>query len=186
MTAAIADVEYMLNNLDELNVIYLENQVNKQLILLMGHSFGGNVAHTLGFTDQRIKAIIDIDSKITEKEIYGRIGVPPNPEGKPVLFIRAILQYQESVGDQLTKIQNAYILNYNVQHSAFKDISYLARKIMKLNQQGLMSRVWDWFFKKGPIFEPVDTDIGEKDIEEWFIEFKKDIIDWMKSIHQKR
>ena len=75
----------------------------------MGHSIGANIAQIKGFTDKRIKAIVDIDSKITERAVFRRIGVHPHPDAKPVLFIRGMLQYQEDVGDQLTKISSGTI-----------------------------------------------------------------------------
>ena len=61
----------------------------------MGHSIGGNIAHIKGFSDRRIRAVIDIDSKITERKIYERMAVPPNAHAKLVLFIRGMMQYQD-------------------------------------------------------------------------------------------
>lgn len=101
MAGCIKDIEYILSHLSEMNAAELGGMCNTDHIILMGHSFGGNVAHTLGFKNERIKVVIDIDSKITERQIFGRIGVPPNLTGKPVLFIRGMMQYQENVGNQL-------------------------------------------------------------------------------------
>ena len=179
MRAAIADIKYMLNYLEDLNQIYFSGQLNGHLIAIMGHSFGGNVADTLGFEDERIKAVVDIDSKITERKIYGRIGVPPNPYGKPVLFIRAIMQYQEDVGDQLTKINNAQIWSPHVQHSAFRDIAYLAQKKEGFGHEGGISKFWNWLFKRGPLFDTVDTNLGGQEVDAWFTEYQTKIVMWL-------
>jgi hypothetical protein len=42
---------------------------------------------------------VDIDSKITERAVFGRMSVPHNPEAKSVLLVRGMLQYQEDVGN---------------------------------------------------------------------------------------
>lgn len=81
----------------------------------MGHGFDGNVAHTLGLTDPRIKTVIDIDSKITERKIFGRIEILPKPSDKLVLFLRASLQYQEDVKDQLLETKNTTVKAFSVQ-----------------------------------------------------------------------
>ena len=60
-------------------------------------------------------AVVDIDSKIMERPVYGKIGVPDNQTGVPVLFIRGMMKYQEDVGDRLHKIKNATIWQPMVQ-----------------------------------------------------------------------
>ena len=179
MSSAIADIKYMLDHFEDFNTTYFLGQLNKDFIALMGHSFGGNVAHTLGFGDDRIKAVVDIDSKITERKIYGRIGVPLNSHGKPVLFIRGTLQYQEDVGDQLTKIQNAEIWNPIVQHSAFRDMAYLTRQVNDIGYEGWSAKLWNWLLKKGPLFDAVDTDLGGQAVDTWFNEYRKQIVRWL-------
>lgn len=182
MNAAIADIKYLLDHFESFNQTYFNGQLNQKSIVLMGHSFGGNVSHTLGFLDHRVRAIVDIDSKITERKIYGRIGVPPNPTGKPVLFIRAIKQYQEDVGDQLTQIKNAHILTFDVQHSAFQDTAYLVRKIDALKSTTFLGYFINWLLKKGPHFNAVDTDLGSYTAEEWFNTYRLQIVRWLKEL----
>ncbi len=182
MVAAIADITYLLNNFNPFNQTYFKGVLNEKKIVLMGHSFGGNVAHTLGFTDSRIQAIVDIDSKITERKIYGRIGVPPNLFGKPVLFIRGMKQYQEDVGDQLTKIKNATILPLDVQHSAFADTAYLVQKIDAMKSNNDWDRFINWFFKKGPHFDSIDINLGPYSAEEWFNTYRLQIVKWLKTV----
>lgn len=182
MNAGIADITYFLDHFDAFNQTYFKGQLIPKNIILMGHSFGGNVSHTLGFLDPRIQAIVDIDSKITERKIYGRIGVPPNPMGKPILFIRAMKQYQEDVGDQLTQIKNAQILKVDVQHSAFQDTAYLVKKISALKSPSFGEHFMNWFFKKGPHFNAVDTDLGAFTVEEWFQTYRHDIVRWLQKI----
>lgn len=179
MATAIGDLLFMLKNLDTLNVEKFDRQLETGSVILMGHSFGGNVAHALGFQEPRVRGIVDIDSKITERKIYGRVGVPPNTNGKPVLFIRGTLQYQDDVGDQLIRTKNADVKNYPVQHSAFVDIAFLSRQIPQLKDQNHLSQLWNWLFKSGPFFEVVDVDIGEQSIEDWFNLFRSQTILWM-------
>jgi pimeloyl-ACP methyl ester carboxylesterase len=152
----------------------------KRNYVLMGHSFGGNVAHTLGFRDNSVATVVDIDSKITERKIFGRIGVPPNPLGKRVLFIRGMMQYQEDVGDQLTRVSNAIVWQPNVQHSAFSDNAYLAAKIKGFGQGGFFQTFFNWFFKRGPHFDCVDTSIGDKDVDRWYADYKAHVLSILK------
>lgn len=179
MKQSMADVNYVLDHLDELNKEYFGGKILTQSVILMGHSFGGNVAHTMGFQDPRIKAVIDIDSKITERKIFGHIGVPANERGIPVLFIRATRQYQEDVGDQLKKVKNADILPFNVQHSAFQDTAYLLKKIPSLSKESTWNQFWCWFFKSGPLFDPVDTDLSGQNVDNWYNEMRLEIVSWL-------
>jgi hypothetical protein len=180
MEAAIGDIKFILDNFDKLNSTHFSNQLNKGLITIMGHSFGGNVAHTIGFTDKRIKTVVDIDSKITERRIYGHIGVPPNQDGKPVLFIRATMQYQDDVGDSLTKVKHADIKEFNVEHSAFSDNAFLSMNIKGFGKNGFLSQVYNWLFTKGPFFNAVDIDLGGNDTNKWYREFTSIIYTWLK------
>jgi pimeloyl-ACP methyl ester carboxylesterase len=179
MQAAINDIKYMMDHLSEISKSYFDNRLNTNLTLLMGHSFGGNVAHTLGFSDERVKAVVDIDSKITDQKIYGRKGVPSNPQQKPVLFIRAMMQYQEDVGDQLTKIQNAELWTPFVQHSAFTDEAYLVAYIPSIKKKDTFSLFLNWFFKTGPYFDGVDTHVGNQSVNQWFDDYRSHILTWL-------
>lgn len=179
MEASIEDIKFMLNHFDEINNDFFAGRLVKALIAVMGHSFGGNVAHTFGFQDLRIKAVIDIDSKITERQIYGRVGVPPNLQGKPVLFIRGMMQYQDDEKGQLTKISNAKVQKFNVQHSAFSDNAFLVKYIDSLAQEGWIAKSYNWIFKKGPFFDSIDTNIGNQDVAEWFQKYRSTIIIWL-------
>jgi hypothetical protein len=149
----------------------------------MGHSFGGNVAHTLGFTNPLITAVVDIDSKITEKKIYGHVGVPENYLKKPVLFIRS-RQYQEDTHD-LEKIPHAKVLSFPVEHSAFRDIAYLVSYIPTLRNQSFLGKLWNWFWLKGPLFDPVDTDLGGYSIADWFTTYRHAVVSWVTQQHKK-
>lgn len=182
MAAAIGDCQFMLDHLAELNQLHFKGQLDQQKIILMGHSFGGNVAHTLGFKDARVSAVVDIDSKITERKIYGRLGVPPNPHATPVLFIRAMMQYQEDVGDQLEKIQNATILKYHLEHSAFRDDAFFVTQIQSIRSAGMVAKLWDWLWQKGPQFDGIDTHLGGRDVNGWFDSWSKEIAHWLDSI----
>lgn len=133
----------------------------------------------MDFEDERIKMIVDIDSKITERKIFGHIGVSPNVKHKPVLFIRGMRQYQENVGDQLEKVQNATIWAPNVDHSAFSDDAYFTNKIPDFGRQGVFADAFTWFFKKGPYFSNVDTNLGEYEVETWFTDYRKTIVEWL-------
>lgn len=160
IAGAIGDIKYILNHLEDMREV--GRICHKDQIILMGHSLGGNVAHILGFKEPRIKAIIDIDSKITERKVFGRVGVAPNLFGKATLFIRGMMQYQENVGDQLTKIKNATIWAPQVQHSAFSDDAYFAAKIRDFSRQGFLINFFNWFFKRGPYFDRINTKLGQK------------------------
>lgn len=181
MDVAIKDVAYLLNHLKEIDSKEIGG-IWDQEIILMGHSFGGNVAHTLGFQDDRINAVVDIDSKITERKIFGRIGVPPNPSKKPILFIRGMMQYQEEgVLDELAKINNSTIWAPNVEHSAFSDQAYFAGKIQDFGKQTFLINFLNWFFKRGPHWSRIDTNLGDKNVDDWFAEYRKYMIDWLNS-----
>jgi pimeloyl-ACP methyl ester carboxylesterase len=183
MDAIMDDIRYTLDHFREINHQHFSDRLDDSSISIMGHSFGGNVANTLGFEDQRIKAIVDIDSKITDKKVHGHLGPPPNTHEKPVLFLRGALQYQEAVGDSLTRVKNAQIVDFKVQHSAFSDIAFLSQKIEGLDKIGMFELLYNWFLKLGPPFDAVDVNLGGKNLEDWFLEYKRTITQWL-SIHR--
>lgn len=177
--ATIKDIKFILNNPEALGEY--EKIFDSSQIILMGHSMGANAAHIFGIEDNRIKLVIDIDSKITERKVYGKIGPPQNISEKPILFIRGMRQYQENVGDLLNNIKNATIWTPNVEHSAFSDDAYFAKTIKQYGQQSFISGVYNWYFKKGPFFSNVDTNIGDLDVNDWFNEYRKHITEWLKT-----
>jgi pimeloyl-ACP methyl ester carboxylesterase len=179
MDAIIDDIRFTLDHLKEINHQHFSDRLDDSSISIMGHSFGGNVSNTLGFEDQRIKAIVDIDSKITDRKVHGHLGPPLNTQKKPVLFLRGALQYQEDVGDLLTRIKNAQIVNFEVQHSAFSDIAFLSRKIEGLEKSGTFELLYNWFLKLGPPFDAVDVNLGGRTVEDWFLEYKQIITRWL-------
>jgi hypothetical protein len=173
---AIKDIDFVLDHLEAFGKI--SSAFDTKNMVLMGHSIGANIAQIKGFSDQRTKAIVDIDSKITERAVFGRIGVHPNPDDKPVLFIRGMLQYQENVGDQLTKISNSTIWQPDVQHSAFSDDAYFAPKIPNYGM-GFWQGLYTWLFKKGPYFSTTDTSLGDYKVDEWFEQYPEYIVKWL-------
>ncbi len=176
IAAAMKDIDFVFDNLHAFGD--LSSSFDTTKMILMGHSIGGNIAHIKGFSDQRIHAVVDIDSKITERAVYGHIGVPPNPEAKPVLFIRGMQQYQEDVGDQLIKISNSTVWSPFVQHSAFADDDYLTAKIPNFGM-GFWGGLYNWLFKKGPYFSDVDTNLGDYPVDEWFDLYPEYIAQWL-------
>ena len=183
MSEAIKDVKYILNNIKKINDNDFNGVCDIENIILMGHSFGGNVAHTLGFKDQRIKAIVDIDSKITERKVFGRIGVPPNKHGKPALFIRGAMQYQEDVGNQLTEIKNSTVWDPMVEHSAFSDKAYFAANIPDFGNKGIIRQFFNWLFKIEPYWDKVDTNIGDINIDNWYMQYRQYILLWLNDMN---
>jgi hypothetical protein len=173
---ALKDIDFVLDHFQAFGNI--SSAFDSKSIVLMGHSIGANIAQIKGLTDKRIKAIVDIDSKITERAVFGRIGVHPNPDAKPVLFIRGMLQYQEDVGDQLTKISNSTIWQPDVQHSAFSDDAYFAAKIPNYGM-GFWQGLYTWLFKKGPYFSTTDTSLGYYKVDEWFEQYPEYIVNWL-------
>jgi hypothetical protein len=180
--AALKDIDFVLQNLELFGDLSQAFDINK--IILIGHSIGGNIANIKGFSDKRINAVIDVDSKITERKVFNHIGVPPNPEGKPVLFIRGMMQYQEDVGDQLTKIPNSTIWLPYVQHSAFSDSAYFVVKIPNYGMS-FWESLYNWLLKKGPYFSNIDTSIGDRKVNEWFAEYPEYIVQWLERIKNK-
>lgn len=185
MDGTMGDIRFMLDHLKEIDHEFFSDLLDSSSISIMGHSFGGNVANTLGFEDPRIRSVVDIDSKITERKVHGRLGPPANIQGKAVLFIRGAMQYQEDVGDLLKRVKNGRVINFNVQHSAFHDSAFLSRKIDGLENIGSIELVWKWLFKLGPPFGAIDISLGGKDVEAWFHELRREIVDWL-SIHFPR
>ncbi|MDP1723119.1 MAG: hypothetical protein Q8L85_00255 [Alphaproteobacteria bacterium] len=179
MDMIINDIKYILDHIDALNKDHFDSALDVHKTILMGHSFGGNVAHHLGFKDPRIKIIVDIDSKISERKIYDSVGIPANSERKPVFFIRGMMQYQENLGDQLTKIDNADTWTPNVEHSAFSDNAYLAKYIPNIANQSFIKTFLNWFFKSGPHFDAIDTNLGDIPVNEWFNEYRSKIVSWL-------
>ncbi len=174
--SAIKDIDFVLQNFELFGD--LSNIFDTSKIILMGHSIGGNIAQIKGFADKRIKAVVDIDSKITEREVFGRVGAFPNPDVKPVLLIRGMMQYQEDLGDQLTKIANSTIWSPYVQHSAFSDDAYFAARIPNFGMS-FWQALYNWFFKRGPYFSDIDTNLGDYTVDEWFVEYPEHIVKWL-------
>lgn len=174
--AAIKDIDFILKNLRAFGDLL--NSFNTDTIILMGHSIGANIAHIKGFSDPRIKAVVDIDSKITERAVFGRIGVPPNPDAKPILFIRGMMQYQKDVGDQLRKTPNSTIWSPYVSHRAFVDDAYFAAKIPNYGMSFWQS-LYNWLFKRGPYFSSMDTSLGDYNVDEWFDQYTESIVTWL-------
>lgn len=106
------------------------------------------------------------------------MGVFPNPDAKPVLFIRGMMQYQEDVGDQLIKIANSTIWSPYVQHSAFSDDAYFSAKIPNFSMS-FWQALYNWFFKKGPYFSSIDTNLGNYTADEWFVVYPEYIVKWL-------
>ena len=153
--------------------------IDQSQTIIMGHSFGGNVAHTLGFKDARIKAVVDIDSKITERKIHGVLGIPENTTAKPVLFVRGMMQYQEGLGYHLTKIANATIWKPYVEHSAFSDNAYFAATVKNFGKHSLIQRIYNYIFKTGPLLDIVDTNLGSYTVDQWYAEYRNKIVSWL-------
>jgi hypothetical protein len=174
--AAIKNTDFLLQSLKAFGDLSPYFDTTK--IILMGHSIGANIAHIKGFSDKRIVAVIDIDSKITERAVFGHVGVPPNPDRKPVLFIRAMMQYQEDVRDQLCQIPNSTIWSPHVQHSAFSDDAYFAAKISNYGM-GFWGSFYNWLFKRGPYFSSTDTNLGDYKVDEWFEQYPLYIVKWL-------
>lgn len=76
------------------------------------------------------------------------------------------MQYQEAVGDQLSRITNSSIWEPTVEHSAFSDNAYFAAKIPNFCKPSFLSEFSNWFFKKGPHFSSIDTNLGGKYIDD--------------------
>lgn len=179
IAAAMQDVDYLLKHKQVLGDI-AEHWLGEKCIL-MGHSLGANVAHHFGFQDTRIQAVVDIDSKITDRKVFGYIGVPENESAKPVLFARGMKQYQADVGDQLTHIKGATIWGPEVEHSAFSDHAFLAAKISGFGQWGFWRTLTNWFFKQGPYWSAVDTGLGGQAIEHWVVEYRHRVVNWLEN-----
>lgn len=179
MVQAMGDIDYLLDKLIPLKTIHLPHLSTKK-IGVMGHSFGGNVAHSIGFQNKEINVILDIDSKITDRPINGKKGIPENRYSKPVLFIRGS-QYQENVGNYLSNVTNANIKKYSVEHSAFRDICYLAKKIPDLTNESIVKKIGKFLFKTAPQWDVVDTSIAGENtaVENWFQKLNSDIRVWL-------
>ena len=178
MDSIMDDICYMIDHLGDLNQQFNGN-LDIHTLIIMGHSFGGNVAHTFGFRDKRIKAIVDIDSKITDRAIHGHLGVPENNDAKPVLFIRGMMQYQEDVGDKLKNIANATYWEPHVQHGAFSDEAYFSVLIPTFRQPGFLKIICNYIFKRGPLLDATDTNLGGKNINSWLNEYHEKIVKWL-------
>ena len=180
---AIKDIHYLLDHLS--NFGHFEKIIDNSKITLMGHSVGANIVHIMGFQDKRIKAVVDIDSKITERKVFGNVGIPPNLHNTPIFFIRGNKQYQDDVGDQLVTTQNATLWSPDVEHSAFSDNVYFSAKIKDFGAQGFMQNFINWLLKIGPHWDNVDTNIGEQKVDEWISEYRKRVVDWLRMLERE-
>lgn len=172
------DLSYVVNHVRDILKALPEMDVSK--IILAGHSIGANSAHIFGFRDPRVHAVIDLDSKITDRAVFGRLGVPPNPRGIPVLFIRGMMQYQDDVGDQLEHIKNATLWKPYVEHDAFSDNVFLAHHMPHFGKQSLWENVWTLFFTEQPFFIRKDTSTGLYECNEWIHLYRRTILTWLK------
>lgn len=89
-----------------------------------------------------------------------------------------MMQYQDDVGDQLTKISNATLWTPYVQHSAFSDDAYFAEKIPNYGIR-FWGSLYNWFFKKGPFFDNIDTNLGHYAVNDWFYEYPEYVVKWL-------
>ena len=191
LSLVIDNLKTVIEHLDEIGAYCFYNYedehvfaspLDKNKIIIMGHSFGGNVAHSLGFTDKRISAVVDIDSKIAERPINGYVGVPPNRRPIPVLFIRGMLQYQESnIVQKLSNYDAATVWAPEVEHSAFSDQAYLTKAIPDCGQHGTLYKFLHWFFKQGPHFNVLDTSTGKFSVNDCYDEYRACVIGWLKN-----
>ena len=164
------DIDLFLEKkLPQLNKSAFQSQLDLSKVGLMGHSFGGNVSLREGFKNPTIKAIIDVDSKLTE-----RITLPENLRNKSVLFIRSN-EYQDDVGDRLKYVLNAHIISFDVKHSAFEDVAYLAPTVPDQGNQSLLAKAWHFLAHKGPFIDHVGTGLGHYKKEEWFKIYTKTV-----------
>lgn len=180
----IGDVDFLLAHLSLLGKF--SHLIDTSNLFLVGHSLGGNVAHIKGFEDDRFKGVIDIDSKITDREVYGRVGVPSNKMEKSVLFIRGMLQYQEAVGSQLHQVPKATVWEPKVEHSAFADKSFLMEHIKGFGQHGFVYRFYNWLFHRGPHWDSLDSNTGDYTTEEWYKTYCQHVVDWLEKITASR
>ena len=88
-------------------------------------------------------------------------------------------QYQEDVGGQLTKIQGATTWKPFVQHSSFSDQVYFSAKIPGFWTQGFVSNLMNWFFKFGPYWNNIDTNLGNQNVDVWFEKYRRYIVNWL-------
>lgn len=176
MRACILDIEYLIEHIPFVDKTFFENKMNPEKIALIGHSLGGNVAHTLGFSDRRIKAVIDIDSKITDRPILGRMKLPENKFNTPVLFVRGMLSYQDFLPEDFAW-QNSWAPF--VEHSAFCDSAFLVEKIPSLANKSLFQIFFYWLQKK-QFINAVDYKVSGQSIDVWFCRYRSKIISFFK------
>lgn len=53
----------------------------------------------------------------------------------------------------------------DVEHSAFSDDAYFAAKIPGYGEKSSLKEIVYWFFKKGPYFSKVDTNLAERKVD---------------------
>lgn len=174
----MGDLSFVIDHLSDVLKVLPEVDISK--IIVIGHSIGGNSAHIFGFKDSRINAVIDIDSKITDRAVFGRNGLPSNPRGIPVLFIRGMMQYQDDLGSKLDKIKNASLWKPYVEHDAFSDNVFFASHIPHFGEQGLIKNIWTLFFTDNPFTTRENTSTGVYQCDEWIQNYRHIIISWLK------
>ena len=89
------------------------------------------------------------------------------------------MQYQEDVGDKLKNIANATYWEPHVQHGAFSDEAYFSVLIPTFRQPGFLKIICNYIFKKGPLLDATDTNLGGKNINSWLNEYHEKIVKWL-------
>ena len=168
-------IEFTLTSLKELSKTHFNQQMDLSKLGIIGHSFGGNVAHTLGVKNPKFSTVVDIDSKITDRKILDRQGPPQNKRDIPVFFIRGMKQYQDNVGSVLTSYTNGSLWAPDVEHNVFSDEYYLAKVI---DNFGIHSWI-NWAFAIGPQWSITDTDSGNIKTDEWIKIYRSKVVSWL-------
>lgn len=180
---ALENIDYVLSHID-----FLQNRLDGGInihydkIILMGHSFGGNVVRIASSKYQNVSKVIDIDSKVSELPIYNIIGINNEDIKKPTLFIRGNLQYQEEFVKYISQIKKNPLVDIwqpNVEHSAFSDQCYLANTLVHYRASNIVNNVLAMIFKLGPFFNSIDTKIDTMSVTEWYRKYTQYILDYL-------
>ncbi len=179
---------------EHINKLSFAKNWDKKNIILMGHSIGATISHRLGFKNNKISAIVDLDpsyvdlmSCLGHQAPFDRgkeIDFPENINEKPFLLIHGNSSYNRAkLDERLKNITNLTINSFDVDHGDFLDNPFLAKNIHLKEHHPtsllvhLKNMSLAWLFQDA---SHQVLSLPSKTEAHWHDDLSNTIVDWLK------